>query len=198
MVGAAGVIVAMYALYRYQGLNKYITAKHFDNMGKLLVLLSAVYVYFNINEYFVPFYKMKGHEAEHLNSLMYGDYAPMFWSVQILGMVLPMILLMFKWGRKPGVLSLISVVVIVGAWFKRYLIVVPTLSHPYIPTDRVPESWIHYNPTFPEWTITAATLAAALMIITLLVRYFPVIPVQETLEEMELDSSPEDNLSYDG
>ena len=179
-------------------LEDYITNFHFDKLGKLFNLVCIIYLYFNINEYFVPFYKMKGHEAEHLNSLMYGDYAPMFWSVQILGMVLPMILLIFNWGRKPGILSLISIVVIVGAWFKRYLIVVPTLGHPYIPTDRVPESWINYNPTFPEWIITASTLAAAFMIITLLVRYFPIIPVQETFEEMELDSSPEENNSYEG
>ena len=196
MVGAAAVIVAMYALYHFQGLKSYINERHFDNMGKLLVLLSAVYVYFNINEYFVPFYKMKGQEAEHLNSLMYGEYSVMFWSVQILGMALPMILLIFKWGRRPLTLSIISIVVIVGAWFKRYLIVVPTLSHPYIPTHRVPESWIHYSPTFPEWVITASTLAAALMIITLLVRYFPIIPVQETIEELESEASTEKSLEY--
>lgn len=186
MVGAGAVIAAMY-IFRthYSNWEKYLTDKHFDFMGKLLVLLSLVYLYFNINEYFVPAYKMKGQEAEHLKALFFGDYAPLFWAVQILGMVVPIILLMFPKGRKPLPIFLISILVIVGAWFKRFLIVIPTLSHPYIPMDRVPESWKHYMPTLQEWCITAGTLAGALLVITLLARIFPPIPVVETMEEAD-------------
>jgi molybdopterin-containing oxidoreductase family membrane subunit len=136
---------------------------------------------------------MKGHEAEHLNSLIYGEYALMFWTVQIIGMVLPVLLLLTKWGRRPLPLTMISIIVIVCAWFKRYLIVVPTLSHPFIPTDRVPDTWTHYHPTFAEWMITAATLAGALLIMTWLVRYFPAIPIEETIEEQ----SPQNASGHD-
>ncbi len=186
MVGAGGVIAAMY-IFRthYTNWEKYLTDKHFDYMGRLLVLLSLVYLYFNINEYFVPAYKMKGQEAEHLNALFFGNYAPLFWSVQIFGMVLPIVLLLFPKGRKPLPIFLISILVIVGAWFKRFLIVIPTLSHPYIPMDRVPESWQHYIPTFKEWSITAGTLAGALLIVTLMARLLPAIPVVETIEEAD-------------
>lgn len=183
MVGAGGVIAAMYIFRTHYSLEKYLTDKHFDYMGRLLVLLSLVYLYFNINEYFVPAYKMKGQEAEHLNALFYGRYAPLFWSVQIFGMVVPIIVLMFRRGRKPLPMFIIAIMVVVGAWFKRFLIVIPTLSHPYIPMDRVPESWQHYLPTFKEWSITAATLAGALLIVTLLTRLFPAIPMVETIEE---------------
>ncbi len=54
MVGAAGVIAVMYVLRNHYNLQKYITIRHFDNMGRLLVLLSLIYLYFNINEYLVP------------------------------------------------------------------------------------------------------------------------------------------------
>ena len=187
MVGAGGVIAAMY-IFRthYTNWEKYLTDKHFDYMGRLLVLLSLVYLYFNINEYFVPAYKMKGQEAEHLKALFFGRYAPLFWSVQIFGMVIPIIALLFRKGRKPLPMFLISILVIVGAWFKRFLIVIPTLSHPYIPMDRVPESWQHYLPTFKEWSITAGTLAGALLIITLLARLFPPIPLVETIDEANM------------
>lgn len=183
MVGAGAVIAAMFALRKSYKLDHYFTDEIFNKMGKLLVLLSLVYLYFNINEYFVPAYKMKSQESAHLDALFSGDYAPLFWSVQIGGMIIPIILLLFKRGRKPLPIFIISLLVIVGAWFKRFLIVVPTLNHPFIPTNRVPESWMHYFPTLAEWFITGGTLAGALLIITGLIRVFPIVPIAETIEE---------------
>lgn len=183
MVGAAGVIAVMYVLRNHYNLQKYITIRHFDNMGRLLVLLSLIYLYFNINEYLVPAFKMKVLEGAHLNELFYGSYAPMFWSVQILGMIVPIIVLLFKKGRSPVPLFIVSIFVVVGAWFKRFLIVTPTLLHPFIPMQSVPESWLHYIPTWEEWAITSATLAGALLVITIFVRLFPVIPIWEMAEE---------------
>jgi molybdopterin-containing oxidoreductase family membrane subunit len=185
MVGAGAVIAAMYIFRRFYGLKTHITDAHFDRMGKLLVLLSLVYLYFNVNEYFIPAYKMKGSEAAHLRELFTGDYAPLFWSVQIGGMVIPILFLLFKKGRTPFPMFIIACMVIVGAWFKRFLIVIPTLNHPYFPMDQAPVEWRHYSPTLGEWFITAGTLAGALLVITLLVRLFPIIPVVETLEEEE-------------
>lgn len=185
MVGAGGVIAAMYIFRRAYRLDSYLTDKHFDYMGRLLVLLSLVYLYFNINEYFVPAYKMKAAESAHLKELFYGSYSPLFWSVQIFGMVVPILVLMFRRGRKPFPMFIIAILVVVGAWFKRFLIVIPTLSHPFIPMTRVPETWQHYIPTFKEWWITGSTLAGALLIITFLSRFLPIIPIAETIEHEE-------------
>lgn len=185
MVGAGAVIAAMFVFRKFYRLEGYFTDDLFSKMGKLLVLLSLVYLYFNINEYFVPAYKMKASEAAHLDSLFTGAHAPLFWTVQIGGMIIPIIVLFFKKGRRPLPLFIISLMVIVGAWFKRFLIVIPTLDHPLIPVNRVPESWLHYFPTVQEWFITAGTLAGALLIVTALVRFLPIIPIMETLEEIE-------------
>jgi Ni/Fe-hydrogenase subunit HybB-like protein len=185
VVGAGAVIIVMAVCRKLLGLEKYFTDKLFDYMSKLLVLLNLVYLYFNINEYFVPAYKMKLSEAAHINDLFFGKSALMFWSVQFFGMILPIIILMFKNGRKPRIAFVVSIFVIVGGWFKRYLIVVPALSHPAIPTDRAPYEWVHYAPTWDEWAITSMTLAAALLIVTYLMRMFPIVPVEEYLEEME-------------
>ncbi len=185
MVGAGAVIATMFVFRKFYGLHKYITLDHFDKMGRLLVLLSLVYLYFNVNEYFVPAYKMKGSESAHLKELFTGAYAPLFWSVQIGGMLIPIIVLLFKKGRTPLIMFVISIMVIVGAWFKRFLIVIPTLHHPYFPMDQAPEAWSHYTPTFAEWCITGGSLAGALLIVTFLVRYFPIIPVEETIEEQK-------------
>ena len=76
-----------------------------------------------------------------------------------------------------------GIMVVVGAWFKRYLIVTPTLLHPILPMHDVPESYRHYFPTWEEWAIAIGSLAGMLLIITFFARIFPIIPIQETITE---------------
>ena len=154
-----------------------ITELHFEKMGKLLVLLSLVYLYFNINEYLGPAFKMVGVEGEHITELFTGKYAPMYWFVQLGGLILPIVFLIFKPFRKPLPIFIISVFVVLGAWFKRFLIVIPSLQHPYLPIQGVDESYLHYNPTWEEWAITMSSFAWFLLIITVLIKLFPVIPI---------------------
>lgn len=186
VAGSGTVVVIMYVLRKAYKLENYITDSHFDKMGKILVMLCLVYLYFNINEYLMPTYKSTEEEAEHLRSLFTGEYAWLFWSAIIGGLVLPVIVLLFPKGRKPFPIFIVSMAVVLGAWWKRYIIVIPTLSHPFLPIQGVPESWHRYHPTWMEWSITMATLAMALLIITILVRFLPVVPIQETAEERGL------------
>lgn len=179
MAGAAIIIIAMYFIRKHLKLKAYIREDHFDKMGKLLVLLSLVYLYFNINEYLGPAFKMVGVEGEHIVELFVGKYAPMYWFVQLGGLVLPIVFLLFKGMRKPLPIFIISTLVILGAWFKRFLIVIPSLQHPYLPIQGVDESYLHYNPTWEEWSITFASFAWFLLIITVLIKLFPVIPIEK-------------------
>ena len=183
VAGAGAVVVIMSVLRKAYHLEAYITDLHFDKMGKLLVLLCLIYLYFNVNEYLVPAYKTTTEEAEHLYSLFLGDYAFLFWSAIIGGLIVPIIVLLFKKGRKPLPLFLVGILVVVGAWWKRFIIVTPTLLHPFLPIQGVPETWHHYFPSALEWTITFGTLASSLLIMTLLFRYLPIIPIHETAEE---------------
>lgn len=189
LAGTGCVIIAMYVFRKAYNLEKYITEVHFNHMGKLLVFLAFVYAYFNINEYFVPYYKMRGPEAKLLNDLFSGQFASLYWSAQILGMALPAVLLMFRKMRNPLPLTIISFSVVVFAWVKRYLIVTPILLHPYLPIQDVPESWQSYFPSWVEIAIVSASLAGVLLIITIFSRLFPIISIWETLENdgIELD-----------
>ncbi len=183
VAGVAAVIIAMFVYRKRYKLSDYFTDYHFEMMAKLLVLVSLVYLYFNVNEFLVPGYKMKHGDAAHLHSLFSGTYAPMFWSVQILGLVLPIILLVIKPFRKPLPATIISVFVVLGAWFKRYIIVIPTMQHPFLPIQHVPENFHTYHPTGVEIMITLGSFAAALLIITALTKLFPVITLWEYAEE---------------
>ena len=173
----------MYIFRKWYHLEKYITEDHFDKMGRILVLLCLLYLYFNVNEFLTPFFKMKESEAGYLNDLFSGSFAPIFWFAILTGIIIPVIVLLFKKGRKPLPMFIIGIMVVVGAWFKRYLIVTPTLLHPFMPMHDVPESYHHYFPSWEEWAITLGSLAGTMLVITLLARIFPIIPIEETIVE---------------
>lgn len=185
VAGSASVIIAMYFYRTNFKLKSYITDDHFDRMGKLLVLVALVYVYFNVNEIIVPAYKLKGGEAEHLKSMLMGHDSIMFWLVQIGGLILPFLLLFLKPMRKPLPATILSAIILIGAWFKRYLIVVPIQEHPYLPIQNVPEEFMRYTPTVAEIAITGGTFVLVLIIITVLSKLFPVVPIWEIKEELE-------------
>lgn len=187
VAGCAAVIIAMYFFRQNYKLKDYITEFHFDKMGKLLFLVSMVYLYFNLNEYLVPGYKMKKFEAFHIQELFTGTHALLFWSTQILGLLLPLFLLLFKSLRRPLPLMVISIFVLVGAWFKRYIIVIPTQEHPYLPIQGVPDVFRNYSPTLIEILITIAPMILALIIITILSKVIPIIPISEILEQEQLE-----------
>ena len=190
VAGLGALVTFMYVIRRVRRLENYITDYHFDKMGKFLGLACLTYLYFNINEYLIPIFTAPVEEAIHLNSLVSGEYAPIFWFAQIVGLLLPLFILLFDKGRKPGAMFIVGMMVVIGSWWKRFIIVTPTLLHPFLPIEGVPESWHHYFPSMHEWLITAATLAMAFLIITLFVRFLPVIPIQRTAEEQGLVKTP--------
>ena len=183
LVGAGGVVVAMYVFRKSYHLEKYITVLHFEKMGRIVVLLALLYLYFNVNEYLVPAFKMKKPEEQHLTQLFAGEFAPIFWFAILIGMIIPIFILIFKKGRKPLPMFIAGVMIVIGAWFKRYLIVTPTLLHPFLPMNDVPQSYKHYFPSWQEWAIAMGSLAGALLIITFFARVYPIIPIQETINE---------------
>lgn len=186
VAGIGALVTIIYIVRRVYKLEDYILEFHFDKIGKLLVLACLIYLYFNINEYLLPAYTASAHEETHLNTLFTGNYAIPFWAVTIGGLILPIVILLFKNGRKPLPMFVVGLMVVLSSWWKRYIIVTPTLLHPFLPIQGVPESWRHYFPSLHEWLITFATLAMAFLIITFLVRFLPIIPIQRTADEQEL------------
>ncbi len=183
VAGLASVIIAMYFFRKNYKLEKYITLDHFDKVGKLLVLICLVYLYFNLNEFLVPAYKMERADLIHLEDLFIGENAGIFWFAQTFGLLLPILLLLFKAMRKPLPMLIIAILLFVASWVKRYIIVVPTQEHPFLPIQHVPGDFLVYKPTLIEFGITMASFILVLLIITVLSKLFPVIPVWEMKEE---------------
>ena len=76
-----------------------------------------------------------------------------------------------------------AVLVNLGAWVKRFVIIVPTLQYPFLPIQRAPVGWAIYRPTWVEWSITAAALAGFVLIYLLFSKVFPIVSIWETREE---------------
>jgi molybdopterin-containing oxidoreductase family membrane subunit len=130
---------------------------------------------------------MKLADGIHLKELFRGNYSGMFWFIQITGLFLPIVLLLIRYFRRPLPIAVISLVVMISAWFKRYIIVIPTLEHPFLPVQNVPEHFQNYSPTSIEIMITLFSFFAALIIISVLAKLFPVITIWEYAEEQGID-----------
>lgn len=186
--GTGAVILSMWVLRRAMRLERYVQPVHFQKLGITLLVATLIYLYFNINEYLTAGYKLESFERELLESLFVGRFAPMFWSVQILGVLLPILSLSIVLGVKRlarfivPVVAISALLVVLGAWVKRFLIVVPTLQNPFLPAQRVPAEWTHYQPTWIEWAIVTGAFAGFLLAYTLLVKLFPVVSFWETEE----------------
>lgn len=185
--GSAGVILGMVAFRKFHHLEEYITNKHFDLMGKLVLALTLIYAYLNLNEYWIPAYKMATAEGYLLRDLFYGSFSKAFWTCQFGTVIFPIIAMCIPKWRTPKVLTIVCIVIVVGAWIKRYLIVVPTLLHPFTPIQDVPESWSTYFPNYVEFSVTAACLAGIFLVITLFSKLFPMMAIWEVEEGIKIE-----------
>ncbi len=185
--GSAGVILGMVAFRKLYSLEKYITPRHFDLMGRIVLALTMIYAYLNLNEYWIPAYKMATAEGHLLNDLFSGSYSIAFWTCQFGTVLIPIIVLAIPAGRKLIPITITCIIIVLGAWVKRYLIVVPTLLHPFMPIQEVPGSWSTYFPNYVEFSVTAACLAGIFLVITLFAKMFPMMAVWEVEEGIQIE-----------
>ncbi len=89
------------------------------------------------------------------------------------------------WMRAHPIATIViaSVLINVGMWLKRYIIIVPTLYSPRISINRIPWEWAQYTPTWVEWSITAGAFATFILLYALFSKMFPIISIWETSEE---------------
>ncbi len=179
--GIAAIITAMWIFRKVLGLHDYIKEKHFRNLGALLLTLNAAYIYFTFSEYLTSGYGGLRPEARLVHNLLFGEYAGTFWTTMIVGLGLPFLILVTPGiRRRVGAIVFASILVNVGMWLKRFVIVVPTLSVPFIE----PAATSDYVPTWVEWTITAGAFAGFALLYVLFIKLFPIISLWETREEI--------------
>jgi molybdopterin-containing oxidoreductase family membrane subunit len=180
--GTAVLIVSMWIFRKIYHLEKYITRKHFVNVGVLLLVLAAFFGYFTFSEYLTKWYGSQKND-ELLIKILFDRYYWAFVIAHYLGVLLPLIVVGIPKFRTINMITITSVVVIIALWLNRYLIVVPTLESPYLPIQDSRADWIHYSGTWVEWVLTIGGIAAFCLFFTVASRWIPVINVTEENEE---------------
>ncbi len=178
--GIAAVITVMALLRRQFHLERYLTAEHFKKLSLLLLTLCVAYFYFVVNEYLGPGYTNETAEGTLLDALFTGNYAIQFWSMAAVGLVLPGLLLALPWTRTIKGIVTASILVNIGMWLKRYVIVVPTLSSPFMPVMSPGGKPFAYVPTWVEWAITAGGFAGFCLFYYLFAKLVPIVSIWET------------------
>lgn len=179
--GLAAVVTGMAVFRSAFHLETYITPNHFRWLANIVVAAGLFYLYFTLNEYVGAYYKAGPEERHLLEVLMlYGPWARLFWTYFLGGHVLPIILMSLPATRTVTGITIAAVLVNVGMWIKRYVIVIPSMAVP-----QLLNTWGMYKPTWVEVAIVSATFAGFALLVGLLARLFPLIPIWEMREEME-------------
>jgi molybdopterin-containing oxidoreductase family membrane subunit len=182
--GMAGLVIVMALLRRFLHLERYLRPKHFNYMGLMILGMTSVWLYFTFSEYITTYY---GQEPTHLAvfaAKFFGEFAPFFWAQVVLCLIVPALLLSFRRTRTVAGTVTASTLILVGMWLERFLIIIPTLTHPRLPAD-LPFTIGRYQPSGTEWTLMAASIAAIALLYLIFIKLFPIVPVWEIREERE-------------
>ena len=187
--GTAALIVAMVAFRKFYHLENLITMRQFRALGALLMALTVIYLYFTLAEYLTSWYGGEAVDRRLIHALMgQNAYGITWWAIVTGCFLLPAILLVIPivFPNKLSLSRLVvaSILINIGMWLKRYLIIVPTLMTPFIPAEAAGVT-PHYTPTWVEWTITAGAFAVFLLLFTLFAKIFPIVSIWETIEGVE-------------
>ena len=176
--GLGMVVIGLYFVRRTYALEGYIGPEHFDKMGKLLIVttLSLAYLYF-ADQLTVWYGQIPDHMAI-LHAMVSGVYATPFWAMLLLIYVIPLgTLTIPSFRRWPLGMMVVGVGINVGMYIERMLIIVPPLARP-----RLTYNWSSYFPSWGELTILLGSVALAILMYVLAVKFVPIISVWEEKE----------------
>src|SRR6516165_6732860 len=184
--GIAGLIFAMAVLRKFLHLEDYLQPIHFDNLGKLLLMMVLVWFYFTVSERLTTWYGNQSDEMAVFWLTQRGSFAPLFWLMVFCNFLIPFPLLAIKKLRTITGTVIASSTILAGMWLERFLIIVPSLAHKYLPY-----SWGTYRPTWVEITITVGTFAGMGILYLLFVKFVPIISIWELKAGLKAVHSPQ-------
>ena len=172
--GFAMVLTLSIPVRKLFHLEDFITMRHLDNMGKVLLATGLIVGYGYMMEAFMAFYSGNEYERFMILNRMTGPYSVMYWLLIACNIVTPQFLWFRKVRAKVGALFAIAMVVNVGMWLERFVIVITSLHR-----DFLPSSWGMYYPT--RWDIFTyfGTIGLFLFFVFLFIRYLPLISIFE-------------------
>jgi molybdopterin-containing oxidoreductase family membrane subunit len=187
--GFAMVLTLAIPIRAVYGLEDFITSRHLQNMAKVMLLTGLIVAYGYMVEAFIAWYSGDLFEQFVPINRMTGPYAPFYWLLLLCNIVVPQLLWLRRVRTNVAALFVISLVINVGMWLERFIIIVTSLHR-----DFLPSSWGMYAPTFWDWSTFAGTIGLFLALLFLFLRFLPMISIFEMrtmLPEARVDAEPE-------
>ncbi len=184
--GFAMVLTLAIPLRAAYGLQDLITMRHLDNMAKILLTTGLIVAYGYLMEIFFAWYSANEFEQYMMANRMTGPYAPAYWALIACNALTPQLLWFPKIRANAAVLFVIALIVNVGMWLERYIIVVTSLHR-----DFLPSSWDMYAGTVWDWATFIGTIGLFLALLFLFIRVLPMISIFEMRELVHTEESEE-------
>ena len=181
--GFAMVLTLAIPLRKAYGLEDFITMRHLDNMAKVMLATGLIVAYGYFVEFFMAFYSGNKFDVFLAEQRLHGPYAPFYYALILCNILTPQLLWFEKVRRNVLLLFVMSLVINIGMWLERFVIVVISLTR-----DFMPSAWGRYSATVWDYATFAGTLGLFTMLIFLFVRGLPAIAISEMRELVEHES----------
>jgi molybdopterin-containing oxidoreductase family membrane subunit len=172
--GFAMVLTLAIPLRRFFALQDFITERHLANAAKVLLATCWLVAYGYAAEIFTAFYSGDQYERYMTLNRWTGPYAPVYWSMLACNVLAPQLLWWRRARHSVALLFLLSLLINLGMWMERFLIVVSSLHR-----DFLPSAWGMYYPTAWDWIQLLGSIALFAWLFLLFVRYLPLISMAE-------------------
>lgn len=172
--GFAMVLTLAIPVRKFYHLEDFITRRHLDNMGKVMLATGLIVAYGYLMEGFMSWYSANEFDQYMMLNRMTGPYAPVYWALISCNILIPQLLWSSKVRRNIGALFVLALIVNTGMWLERFVIVVTSLHR-----DFLPSSWGMYYPTQWDWYTFIGTLGFFLALFFLFMRFLPMISIFE-------------------
>lgn len=179
--GTAAVVIALALLRKIYHLEDVLHTGLFNSLRKLLITFVLGWLYMMIAEHLTIGYASMHEEMVILKDKFSGNYSLIFWSMTVLVFVVPLLIFLFKGKNNVGWMVFASVLINIGMWLERYIVIIPTEISPRLLHVMGQGS---YLPALPEILITVACFAGLVFLYALFTRFFPIIPIWETAESL--------------
>jgi molybdopterin-containing oxidoreductase family membrane subunit len=159
------------------GLKGFITLRHIDNCAKLMLVTGLIVAYGYAMEVYMAWYSGDEYETYMTLNRMLGPYWPAYWALILCNVIVPQLLWFRGIRQNIPLIFAISLVVNIGMWLERFVIVITSLHRDFLPTN-----WGMYYPTFWDWSTFIGTIGLFLCFFFLFCRFLPVISIFEMRE----------------
>jgi len=168
------IVIPVRKIYKLEGL---ITARHLNNMANIMLVTGQIVAYGYLIEAFMAWYSGDVFEEFMMKNRAFGPYGWTFWLLLLFNVGFPQLLWLRKVRTHTLLLFLVALSINIGMWLERFVIVITSLAH-----DFVPSSWHMYSPTFWDWATFAGSIGLFFMLQFLFMRFLPMISISETRE----------------